>query len=148
MQPSATSFIAMGKKGHSVKILILEDEPIIAIDLEEIVTEALDVSVVHALTVEQALAQIEATPDEPISFALLDVLVGRRGETSLAVASLLSQRDVPFCFVSSAVERLPEDYRRFPRIAKPFRAQDVADAVCRCGARRRGRTDGFGALAA
>ena len=104
-----------------MRILILEDEPIIAIDLADIVRDSIDAEIVHAMNLKQAVEALEGG----IDFALLDIAVGPAGETSLPLARTLMSRGTPFCFVSSCLEWLPPSFERVPQLAKPFREHDV-----------------------
>ncbi|NDV86861.1 response regulator [Aurantimonas aggregata] len=109
-----------------MKILIVEDEPIIAIDLEEIV-----LSQIRAAQVLVADSIATALPwlDAGIDFALLDITLGTKGETSLPVAQRLLQDRVPFCFVSSGVNELPALFGSVPKVSKPFRPEQVAEVL-------------------
>ncbi|MEX6504932.1 response regulator [Jiella sp. M17.18] len=108
-----------------MKVLIVEDEPIIAIDLEEIVLNSVAADVVLASNAAEALRQVEAGVD----FVLLDVNLGREDETSLPLAHRLMQEHIPFCFVSGSLERLPATFRCVPKIAKPYRTRDVESVL-------------------
>ena len=104
-----------------MRILILEDEPIIAIDLVDIVKESVEAEIIHAMNIVQAKEALEGK----IDFALLDIAVGRAGETSLPLARQLMSRGIPFCFVSSCLESLPPSFGAVPQLAKPFRERDI-----------------------
>ena len=108
-----------------MKILILEDEPIIAIDLADIVFETTDAEIIHAINLKQAMKAV----DGRIDFALLDIAVGGIGETSLPLARRLMRMGTPFCFVSSCLEWLPPSFETVPKLAKPFRQRDVCDLL-------------------
>jgi len=108
-----------------MKILIVEDEPIIAFDLEDIVQSRVSAKVVVASNVSDAFEHV----DEGIDFALLDINLGRDDETSLPLAQRLLRDRIPFCFVSSSLEHLPARFRSVPTIAKPFRARDVENVL-------------------
>src|SRR2546423_8376010 len=76
-------------------VLIVEDDPIIAIDFED---RLLGFGVTHvrsAGSVAQALAAIAARPPD---FALLDVELSR--EKSFAVAERLAALKIPFVFIT------------------------------------------------
>lgn len=105
-----------------MRVLILEDEPIIAIDLEDIVTDRIGAECVTADNVEDGMRCIEAG----IDFAILDINLGDAKETSLPVAARLLEKRIPFCFVSSSLERLPPELLRVPRVAKPFQPKEIA----------------------
>lgn len=108
-----------------MKILILEDEPIIAIDLEGIVLGKVDAEIVHAATVADAIQLLA----DGVDFAMLDVSLGPSGETSLPLAQLLLRDNVPFCFISGSLDQLPPTFGAVPRVSKPFRSQEVEDLV-------------------
>lgn len=98
-------------------VLIVEDDPIIALDFEETI-RGLGVKAVRTVaSVARALEMIsEQTPD----FALLDV--GLVYEKSYAVAERLQALNVPFVFVTgySSEVKLPTDFADKPRLPKPF----------------------------
>ena len=76
-------------------VLIVEDDVIIAIDVEQTIAEFGVTSARTASNVAQALAMIaERTPD----FALLDV--GLSEDKSFAVANRLAALKIPFAFVT------------------------------------------------
>lgn len=108
-----------------MRILILEDDPIIAIDIDDILTEAVDAECVVAPTVSAALASVEAGVD----FALLDINIGHDRNTCFPVAAMLVAKDIPFCFVSCSRKSLPGNFNRVPFIAKPFRPSQITDAL-------------------
>ena len=98
-------------------VLIVEDDLIIALDLEETVREVGVKDSRTATNVAEALEFIAArVPD----FALLDI--GLKGETSLAIADRLDALGVSFAFLTGYGARampLPRFGDR-PRIEKPF----------------------------
>jgi two-component SAPR family response regulator len=97
------------------RILIVEDEPLVAADLESIVTE-----IVAAISIIKAsVAATKKVLHEAVDFAFLDVDV-TNGKTC-EVAHILKLKRVPFAFVSgSPQEQLPSDLRTAPFIPKPF----------------------------
>ncbi|MBP0615569.1 hypothetical protein [Jiella mangrovi] len=105
-------------------ILILEDEPIIAVDLEEIVSGRFADDVVVASTLAEAMVYMK-DGDRRIDFALLDLQLGRDGSTSLPVAQMLMDAEVPFCFVSATTESIPGEMQMVPQVSKPFEPQEI-----------------------
>ncbi len=102
------------------RVLIVEDDPHIALDLEVIVAQALDAEVVFSRSVARAKAILahKALLARSVDFALLDVNV-TDGKT-FEIAVMLRMRQVPFVFLSAAQpEQLPDDLRDAPFIAKP-----------------------------
>jgi CheY-like chemotaxis protein len=98
-------------------VLIVEDDPIIALDFEDTILGFGVKSVRTAGNVARALEMIaERAPD----FALLDVGLVR--EKSFAVAERLDELKIPFIFVTGYGPdvRLPAAFRNTPRLPKPY----------------------------
>jgi CheY-like chemotaxis protein len=96
------------------RILIVEDEPLIAMDLDDLVRQIVPAVVIIKSSVAAALASLA----EPLDFAFLDVNV-TNGDT-LPLAERLSEDGVPFAFISaSAAEKLPRPLRAMPFLPKP-----------------------------
>ena len=112
-------------------VLIVEDDPIIALDFEETVL-GFGVKIVRtAGNVTRALELIEQrAPD----FALLDI--GLLREKSFAVAERLEALGIPFAFISGygADASLPAALAQKPRLPKPCTA-DAMQAVLRSAGR-------------
>jgi len=98
-----------------VDVLIVEDDPIIALDFEDTIL-ALGVARVRcAGSVATALNLIEARAPE---FALLDVGLAR--EKSFAVAEKLAALKIPFAFVTGyGADKVPPEFADRPRLPKP-----------------------------
>jgi CheY-like chemotaxis protein len=97
-------------------VLIVEDDPIIALGLEDIILGFGVKTMRSASSVAKALEMIaERAPD----FALLDVGLVR--EKSFAVAERLEALKVPFAFVTGygADSGFPAAFAGRPRLAKP-----------------------------
>jgi CheY-like chemotaxis protein len=120
-------------------ILLVEDDPLVALDLVQAL-EAEGAAVVGpAATVRQALDLMEATPG--LDGAVLDVEL--LGELSFPVADGLRDRGIPFVFETGYDERiLPEPYRHAPRIAKPVQTELMARVLARPSGCRPGRAEG------
>lgn len=96
-------------------VLIVEDDPIIALDFEETILGLGVKRVRSAASVATALDLIEArAPD----FAFLDVGLAR--EKSFAVADRLDALNIPFVFVSGyGADKVPLIHADRPRLPKP-----------------------------
>ncbi|SHF45335.1 Response regulator receiver domain-containing protein [Loktanella atrilutea] len=107
-------------------VLILEDEALIALDIEYTLDTGGYAPIVVCNGVEEALKQIDfALP----RFAFLDLNLGH-GETSLPVARLLKDRQVPFVFLTGytrATVDLPDDLGQVSRMSKPFKSTDLIE---------------------
>lgn len=100
------------------RVLVIEDEPLVALDISHELKAAGAGSVDIARTIGQALAVIESSE---IDVALLDGNLS--GERVDQVALALSRKSIPFCFVSGyGRQHLPRDFQNTPMIEKPFRA--------------------------
>jgi len=107
-------------------ILIVEDEPLIAMMLEDFL-EILDkVAVGSADCVSAAMGFIEAGG---IDAAILDLNL-RGGETSLPIADALAAANIPFVFATGgSQDSVPDRFRGRPSLAKPFTMDGVAKAL-------------------
>src|SRR5581483_12517733 len=114
-------------------VLVVEDDPIIALDLEETIS-GFGVKLVRtAGSVTRALQLIdERVPD----FALLDI--GLVKEKSFAIAERLDALKIPFAFVSGygADVELPPAFARKPRLPKPC-TTDALEAMLKSAISRR-----------
>lgn len=98
-----------------MRILILEDDPLIALDLQLIV-EGCGHEVVHLCG---TLADLRCHIDDEPDFAFLDVDLP--DGKSYELAARLDERRVPFAFVSgSRPGELPENLRHANFIPKPY----------------------------
>jgi len=104
------------------RILIVEDEPFIALTLEDMLSE-LGFAVAGCVAdVPAALALIDR---EEIDGALLDVNLGTQKIDP--VADLLAQRDCPFVFTTGYGRTgIPEAYADRAVLQKPFGMDDLA----------------------
>jgi CheY-like chemotaxis protein len=108
-------------------VLIVEDDPIIALDFEDTILGFGVKSVRSAGNVARALELIaERAPD----FALLDVGLVR--EKSFAIAERLEALQIPFAFITGygADVRLPAAFAHKSRLPKPC-SSDALRAVLR-----------------
>jgi CheY-like chemotaxis protein len=107
-------------------VLIVEDDPIIALGLEDTVL-SFGVPVVRvAANVTTALQMIDQrAPD----FALLDV--GLAQGKSFAVAERLARLGIPFAFATGyGADRVPQEFADRPRLPKPC-TTDMLEAALR-----------------
>ena len=115
-KPSSVLAVAPGEELAGLHVLVVEDEPLVVLDLTHEVEEAGAEVVAVARTLSEAL---DAANGDGIDLAILDGNL--RGEKVDAVAELLARRDIPFCFVSGyGPEHLPSAFRSVPVIQKPF----------------------------
>lgn len=108
-----------------MRILIVEDDALIAMDLEDIVQAHTGAECVFAATVEQALAHLS----KGVDFALLDVNLRPAGATSQPVAERLMAMGVRFVFVTANPDEIPVHLRSMPHIHKPFHHAEIENAL-------------------
>lgn len=111
----------MNDSFHGKHILVVEDEMMILMMIEDMLTDFGYRVVYSASTVDQALALIEA---HHIDAATLDVNL--HGVDSYSIADVLDARNVPFAFVTGyGSYGLRKDYHLRPTLKKPFLRQDL-----------------------
>ncbi len=102
----------MPLSGH--RILLVEDECLIAFDVESIIQEAGGEVAAHAPCLAKAL-ELAGIPD--LSLAILDFRLGP--DNSLPVAAKLHARRVPFIFHTGCPCEASAAWPQVPAIAKP-----------------------------
>jgi CheY-like chemotaxis protein len=108
------------------RILIVEDESLVAMLLETILEDMGCSAVGPAATVDEGMRM--ATDDKRLDAALLDVNVA--GRQVFPVAQALKDRGVPFVFSTGYGEGgLPDEWRGQPTLQKPFTEAAVRDAL-------------------
>jgi CheY-like chemotaxis protein len=106
-------------------ILVVEDEPLVAMVLESIIEDMGASLVGPAASVEKALSLIEAGG---FAGALLDVNL--RGERVDAVADALAAKGLPFVFTTGhGIDGIPAAHRHRPMLSKPFRDADITSVL-------------------
>ncbi|AWU97465.1 response regulator (plasmid) [Azospirillum ramasamyi] len=110
-----------------LRILLVEDEPLVAMAIEDSL-EVQNVGVIGpAGTVAEAL---ELIARGGIDAALLDVSL--RGERVDSVADALSAQGIPFVFTTGhGAAGLPKGHQDRPVLTKPFREVEMNDAIDR-----------------
>ena len=116
------------RAGAVARVLIIEDEPIIALDLQQLVETAGHDVVGVASTEDEAVAIAEA---ERPSLVLADVNLGSGGDGASAVSRILSRHAAPVIFVTAYPERLLTGQTAEPAfvITKPFEPTTLAIAT-------------------
>jgi PAS domain S-box-containing protein len=119
---AATGATCIGHAAARGRILVVEDEPFVALQLQsDLESDGYEV-IGPAANVAQGerLAQCEA-----LDAALVDVSLGPA--TSASIAEYLLERRIPFAFATGYADGsiLPEHLRTVPRLAKPYGLDDV-----------------------
>ncbi len=110
----------------TMRVLLVEDEPLISMMLEDFI-DALDKEVAGiADSVATALPLVAAGG---IDAAILDVNL-RGGEKSFAVADALADKGVPFVFATGGGgDDIAPAHRDRPRLPKPYTMEGVSQAL-------------------
>ena len=123
MTASKTAVKTITLKGLSV--LVVEDEAIVSMMVESMLTELGCAEVWYASGVSEALELLdERTPD----LAVLDVNLA--GEQAYPVASRLAVKAIPFIFASGyGASGIIGEWNTRPVIQKPFHSDTLASAL-------------------
>jgi DNA-binding response OmpR family regulator len=119
--------IGSGRSGVAMmRVLVVEDEPLLSMLLEESVAELGHELAGSAATVKQAL---EALATSEIDLALLDFSLGHE-TTSVPIAERLHAAGIPFIYLSGhhtleADGEVPEA----PLLTKPFSLEQLEQAI-------------------
>jgi CheY-like chemotaxis protein len=104
------------QKLQGIRVLVVEDEFLLAMDIESAIREAGGEVVGPVVSLEEAVATAKR---EELNAAVLDLNL--RGEMSYPVAEILKSRHVPFLFATGySQSRLPEPFQCRPCLRKPF----------------------------
>jgi PAS domain S-box-containing protein len=110
---------------HGKRILLIEDEPLVAMDVESTLTAAGCKVVGQAATLERAKLLIE---EADCDAALVDVNLA--GQPVDELAALLTRKNRPFAFVTGyGREALPAGFRGAVVLGKPFGADQLRATV-------------------
>lgn len=110
-----------------IRILIVEDDPFIAMDIESAVAEQFGAAAELIVVDSVSQAKRAATAAE-LSCALLDIDVV--GGKTFDVAAELLNKGTPFAFVSgSTPSEVPEPLRNVRFLRKPFSTRDITSFV-------------------
>ena len=106
-------------------ILIVEDEPLIAMMLEDFLD-----SLGHTVTaICEAVGEgLKAVENGGFDVAILDVNL--KGQSVWPIAQALRERDIPFVLASGGhVEEPPAEFAKVPLIEKPYTVDRVSPAI-------------------
>jgi CheY-like chemotaxis protein len=126
MEPASSSMPAVPDD-----VLLVEDDPIIALDFEDTI---LGLGVKTVRTAANVATALRLIADRPPQFALLDVGLVR--ETSFAIAERLDALKIPFVFVTGydAAVSIPALFSDRPRLPKPCSTEALEEELRRgCG---------------
>jgi DNA-binding response OmpR family regulator len=114
------------------RILILEDEYLIAMDVEQLCR---DHGAEDAVLIRDLDGLDEVVADERFDVAVIDAMLG--GRSTLDFARGLKARKVPFVFATGyddAAERFA-DFPGVPVVGKPYGGNELVEAIARAAGR-------------
>jgi two-component system, response regulator PdtaR len=119
-----------------LRCLVLDDEFLIALDIQQILESAGAASVICVGNCDEALAKLRL--EAKIDFAVLDIELSGPTRDSVMVAAELVRQNTPFIFVTG-MRRKDERMKEFPDapvVEKPYETPLLLDAVLRALGRR------------
>lgn len=108
-------------------LLVVEDEPLLGMLLDDVLSDAGARVLGPAATVERALELLTAATG--VDAAILDVNLG--GVRSDAVASRLEEMGVPFVFATAYGDGAIDGGRSAPVLRKPYDVGEVLETLAR-----------------
>jgi CheY-like chemotaxis protein len=123
--PSHGLRIRLAVSDNRSSILIVEDEPLIAMMLEDFL-----LSLGHEVraTCDSVAEALEAVRNTDFDLAILDVNL--KGESVWPVAAELRDREIPFILASGGhVDPPPAEFKDVPMIDKPYTIDRVTPAL-------------------
>ena len=111
---------------HGARVLVLEDDPLLLLELESILQDAGAEIVACCRNVKDGLMAVEKNG---VAAAILDVRIGRT--TIAPVARQLAKRGTPFLFYTGQVENDPAlaEWSDHVVLSKPARPATIVAAV-------------------
>lgn len=111
---------------HGLKVFVVEDESLVAMQLEDMLLDLGCDLVGLAMRVGRALEMVAAAPR--IDVAVLDVNIG--GDKIYPVAEALRERGVPIVFATGYGRAGVEpDWQSYEILQKPYTANEVAEKL-------------------
>ena len=119
--PPISPPVAQAAGARLSRVLIVEDEPLVAMELALELEDQGIITLGPATSCRQALDLLAAEAPDAV---LLDGNLN--GEPVTPVAEALAQRGTPFAFVTGySMEQFPAEFRDRPILSKPFTAADL-----------------------
>ncbi len=109
-----------------MKVLIVEDEMLLAMELQWELEAAGHTVVGQAASGAQAMELLENSPPE---FAFVDIQL-QDGPKGIDFGRALAERSIPYVFVSGNIKKLPPDFAgAMGAIEKPYTMNGIANAL-------------------
>ena len=113
------------------RCLVLDDEFLIALDIQQILETAGAKTVICASNAEDAMAAIRNGPR--FDLAVLDVVLSGATRTSVTVAAALISQNTPFVFLTGmrGEDVHTREFPKAPVVDKPYQPPLLLEAVLR-----------------
>ncbi|HJT07627.1 MAG TPA: response regulator [Stellaceae bacterium] len=116
-----------GRTLQGLRVLVVEDEALIAMMLEDMLA---GLGCVVVGPIARLAPAVSAAHQHELDCALLDVNLN--GEAVLPVADALEQRRIPFLFVTGyGAVGADQRFAERPLVRKPFKRDEIAQALAR-----------------
>jgi CheY-like chemotaxis protein len=124
-----------GNTGEGRRVLVVEDEPMIRLLLDDMLTDLGYAMAAEAGRLDEALT---VAKQGEFDLAILDVNLN--GQAITPVVDILVERGVPFVFISGYAKRglLDEAHSEVPLLQKPFQVEKLAHALAAVAAKTPG----------
>jgi CheY-like chemotaxis protein len=134
----AAEIVDLARTLEGLQILLLEDEALIALDVEQLCREHGAAQVRVARTLDAAATAFSIGFDA----AILDLMLGSQPTTDLA--KQLVERGIPFIFATGHVaqDTLLAPFAGVPVVGKPYFGAGLIDALAQAIRSKRGSHDG------
>ena len=110
---------------EGLRVLVVEDEAMIAMLIEDMLTDFGCAMLGPAADMTRALAMIE---EARFDLAILDVNLG--GERTMSIAGVLRSKGIPFVFATGyGVSGINDEFKDQPVLTKPFKDADLRAAL-------------------
>jgi CheY-like chemotaxis protein len=115
----------MKKNLQGIRLLIIEDEALVAMFIEDILSEMGCETVDILTSLPDAVSRVDGVNFDAV---ILDVNLG--GERTYSLAERLIEKHIPFIFSTGyGVSGIPDNLHNVPIIQKPFQKSDLENAL-------------------
>jgi CheY-like chemotaxis protein len=126
---------------HGARILVIEDEFLIAAVVEDVLTQAGAREVIVAMGAKDGFAALSGA--EAIDAAVIDIQLNEGTDAGYALAEATFKRDIPFVFLTGYSHdlALPEPFSAVRLLTKPYAPQALVQALNEAMQRARAAQD-------
>ena len=118
------------------RILVIEDEFLIATVIEDVLRQAGAEEVVIAVNMQEAR---EALAGRTLDIAMIDIQLDEGSDSGLSLGRLAMARNIPFIFLTGYTGVvLPDGFSAVPVLTKPYIPRTLIEALSEVLARSRG----------